>query len=171
MISLFNDLLNLSVIESKNFLRIEKFSLVDIVESVEGNIIASYPMKHVTFQTNLQQEQLSGDYRLIEQVILNLCDNACKYAGDSVAIAIESRRKDDFAIIKVKDDGPGISQEHLARIFERFYRVDVSRESLRGTGLGLSIVKQIVTKHKGRIRAESEGPGKGTTFVIELPLE
>lgn len=171
MISLFNDLLSLSVIESRNYLRFEEFSLLDIVDAVEGNIIASYPTKKITFQHKLELEHLIGDFRLIEQVILNLCDNACKYAGDEVAITISSLRKDHTAIIKVKDNGPGISKEHLTRIFERFYRVDASRESLRGTGLGLSIVKQIITKHKGKIRAESDGPGKGTTFVIELPLE
>lgn len=171
MISLFNDLLSLSVIESRNYLRFEEFSILDIVDAVEGNIIASYPSKKISFEHKLELEHIIGDFRLIEQVILNLCDNACKYAGDNVAITLSSFRKDNSAIIQVRDNGPGISKEHLSRIFERFYRVDASRESLRGTGLGLSIVKQIVTKHKGKIRAESEGPGKGTTFVIELPLE
>ena len=171
MISLFNDLLSLSVIESRNQLRFEEFSLLDIVDAVEGNILASYPSKKIIFKHALSQELVIGDFRLIEQVILNLCDNACKYAGDNVTINIESLKKDNRAIIIIKDDGPGIAQEHLSRIFERFYRVDASRESLRGTGLGLSIVKQIVTKHKGKIYAESEGPGKGTSFIIELPLE
>jgi len=171
MISLFNDLLNLSVIESRNYLRSEEFSLVDIVDGVEGNIIASYPDKKVKFELDLKQEYLHGDFRLIEQVILNLSDNACKYAADQVTIAIASYKKDNLAYVSIKDNGPGISKEHLSRIFERFYRVDASRESLRGTGLGLAIVKQIISKHKGRIWAESEGLGMGTKFVIELPLE
>jgi two-component system phosphate regulon sensor histidine kinase PhoR len=171
MISLFNDLLNLSVIESKNYLLSEEFSLLSIVDGVEGNIIASYPDKKVTFSNQLELEYLVGDFRLIEQVVLNLCDNACKYADTAVNISIISFQKDQKACIKIKDNGPGISKEHLSRIFERFYRVDASRESLRGTGLGLAIVKQIVSKHKGKIWAESEGLGTGTTFVIELPLE
>lgn len=171
MISLFNDLLNLSVIESRNTLKSEEFSLRDIVDGVEGNIIASYPDKKVSFENDLQHEMFKGDFRLIEQVILNLSDNACKYAGDRVHIKISSLSKDGKGQIAIQDDGPGISKEHLPRIFERFYRVDASRESLRGTGLGLAIVKQIISKHKGRIWAESEGLGSGTRFVIELPLK
>ena len=171
MISLFNDLLNLSVIESRNYLRSEEFSLLDIVDGVEGNIIASYPDKKVKFNNKLELEYLRGDFRLIEQVILNLSDNACKYAGEEVTISISSFEKDQKAYVTIQDNGPGIAKEHLSRIFERFYRVDASRESLRGTGLGLAIVKQIVSKHKGRIWAESEGLGNGTKFVIELPLE
>jgi two-component system, OmpR family, phosphate regulon sensor histidine kinase PhoR len=171
MISLFNDLLNLSVIESRNYLRSEEFPLPDVVEGVEGNILASYPEKKIKFEAELKLEYLKGDFRLIEQVILNLCDNACKYAGDNVTINISSFEKDGNGCVAIKDNGPGIAKEHLSRIFERFYRIDASRESLRGTGLGLSIVKQIVSKHKGRIWAESEGPGLGTTFIIELPLK
>ena len=170
MISLFNDLLSLSVIESRNHLRFEEFNVGDIVDTVESNILASYPEKKVIFENDIQLEYLKGDFRLIEQVILNLCDNACKYSGDSVTINIATFEKDGMAWLKIKDNGPGIAKEHLSRIFERFYRVDASRESLRGTGLGLSIVKQIVTKHNGKIRAESDGPGKGTTFIIQLPL-
>lgn len=171
MISLFNDLLNLSVIESRNYLRLEDFSLPDVVDAVEGNILASYPSKKVTFQSDLKLEYLKGDFRLIEQVILNLCDNACKYSGDSVTITVSSFERNGSAVVEIKDNGPGIAKEHLSRIFERFYRVDASRESLRGTGLGLSIVKQIISKHNGKIWAESEGAGKGTTFVIELSLK
>lgn len=171
MISLFNDLLNLSVLESGSYLRKEEFSLPAVVEAVEGNIIASYPGKQVTFSHELNEEYLQGDFRLIEQVILNLCDNACKYADGSVHIKISSFNCDQKVCIKIQDNGPGIAKEHLSRIFERFYRVDASRESLRGTGLGLAIVKQIVSKHQGKIWAESEGLGKGTTFVIEFPLE
>jgi two-component system phosphate regulon sensor histidine kinase PhoR len=171
MISLFNDLLNLSVIESGNYLHSEEFPLNSVVEGVEGNIIASYPNKKVTFADDLKLDHLKGDFRLIEQVILNLCDNACKYAEETVHIKISSFEKDGKACLTINDNGPGISKEHLSRIFERFYRVDASRESLRGTGLGLAIVKQIVSKHKGRIWAESLGLGQGTTFVMEFPLE
>jgi two-component system phosphate regulon sensor histidine kinase PhoR len=171
MISLFNDLLNLSVIESRNYLRPEEFPLPEIVEGIEGNIKASYPDKKIEFESDIQLEYIKGDFRLIEQVILNLCDNACKYSGDAVKITVSSYQKDENAVLEIKDNGPGIAKEHLSRIFERFYRIDASRESLRGTGLGLAIVKQIVSKHKGKIWAESEGAGKGTKFVIELPLE
>jgi two-component system, OmpR family, phosphate regulon sensor histidine kinase PhoR len=171
MISLFNDLLNLSVIESGNELRSEEFSLSEIVEEVEGNILASFPDKKIIFENDIQLKLITGDFRLIEQVILNLSDNACKYAEEKVKIKISSYEENHKAYISIEDDGPGIAKKHLPRIFERFYRIDASRESLRGTGLGLSIVKQIISKHKGRIWAESEGQGLGTKFIIELPLE
>jgi two-component system phosphate regulon sensor histidine kinase PhoR len=170
MISLFNDLLNLSVIESRDHLRSEDISLQGVIEIVEGNIKANYPEKDVTFEYDLKIQAIKGDTRLIEQAVLNLCDNACKYSLEKVHIKISSFEKTGKCCLMVQDNGPGISGEHLPRIFERFYRVDPSREGLRGTGLGLSIVKQIISKHKGKIWAESEGRGKGTTFQIELPL-
>ena len=170
MISLFNDLLSLSVIESKNFLRIEEFSLSQVVDGVTG-IVANYPDKKISIERDLQLDNIKGDPRLIEQVLLNLMDNACKYAQGEVKILITSFEEDHKSYILIKDNGPGIGKEHLPRIFERFYRVDFSRESSRGTGLGLSIVKNIITKHKGRIWAESDGPETGTTFIIELPSD
>jgi two-component system phosphate regulon sensor histidine kinase PhoR len=171
MISLFNDLLNLSVIESRSDLKMEEFSLTDVVDDIEGNIKASYPEKIIKIESDLQKKIIKGDQRLIEQVILNLCDNACKYSEESVTIVISSEIIGHKIRLSIRDNGPGIAREHLSRIFERFYRVDASRESLRGTGLGLAIVKQIVSKHKGKIWAESEGIGSGTIFLIEIPSE
>ena len=112
---------------------------------------------------------MTGDDRLMEQVISNLVDNACKYSGDTISINISTFAKGNKGYISIADDGPGISKEHIQRIFERFYRVDSSRETTRGTGLGLSIVKHIISKHGGKIWAESEET-HGTKFVIELPL-
>ncbi len=169
MISLFNDLLNLSVIESKNLQRLEEFSLEQMLEGITS-INANYPDKEIIIDTHIEKDLFKGDPRLIEQVILNLTDNACKYADEKVKITISSYERNDKGYIIIEDNGPGIAEEHLPRIFERFYRTDFSRESSRGTGLGLAIVKNIVTKHKGKIWAESKGPGFGTRFVIELPI-
>jgi len=170
MISLFNDLLNLSVIESKNLVRFEELDLTSLIEGVTQNIQTNYANKNVHVELDLKLPMIRGDQRLIEQVISNLIDNACKYSGEEISIKVESFEKDKRGYIIVADKGPGISKEHLQRIFERFYRIDPSRESMRGTGLGLSIVKHIIAKHGGRIWAESEDK-KGTAFVIELPLE
>lgn len=170
MISLFNDLLNLSVIESKNEIKYEMISLPDLLEQVVDNTKANYPENLIEFKFDLKELQIDGDFRLLEQVFLNLCDNACKYSNQSVIIEISSYKKNHHLYVVVQDNGPGMAREHLSRIFERFYRVDASRESLRGTGLGLSIVKQIISKHHGKIRAESDGQGLGTRFIIELPL-
>lgn len=170
MISLFNDLLNLSVLESRNLHTLEDLDLPQIVETVAENIKTNYPEKEITISADLSLISVKGDDRLMEQVISNLMDNACKYStSNTINIKVSSFIKNNKGLITISDNGPGISKEHLQRIFERFYRVDSSREVTRGTGLGLSIVKHIINKHRGRIWAESDG--HGTTFLIELPLE
>ncbi len=171
MIALFNDLLNLSVIESKNQIGDEEVNLSQIVGGIIPNIKTNYPEKKIEFKKEFAVETIDGDARLIEMVLTNLIDNACKYSGNDITITIISSEAQGNNYLRVRDNGPGIGKEHLQRIFERFYRVDSSREALRGTGLGLSIVKHIIMKHGGRIWAESEGAGKGTTFVMELPLK
>jgi two-component system phosphate regulon sensor histidine kinase PhoR len=169
MISLFNDLLNLSVIESKNIMKSEEFDLKDLISTIASNIRTNYPNKKILITKDIQLTAIKGDDRLMEQVLSNLIDNACKYSGDNISIKISTYAENNKGYISVADDGPGISKEHIQRIFERFYRVDSSRETSRGTGLGLSIVKHIISKHGGRIWAESEELN-GTKFVIELPL-
>lgn len=171
MIALFNDLLNLSVIESKELSAAEDVDLKSTMGVITPNIKTNYPEKKIQFKKDFEVETVFGDPRLIEMVLTNLIDNACKYSGEDIEITVSSRESAGKTILKVQDNGPGIDKEHLPRIFERFYRVDSSREAKRGTGLGLSIVKHIIQKHDGRIWAESEGTGKGTTFVIELPSE
>lgn len=169
MIALFNDLLNLSVIESKEIGGQEEVPLDEILGIIIPNIKTNYPEKKIRFTRELEAPTVEGDPRLIEMVLTNLIDNACKYADDDIEITVSNIEAEGKNILRVKDNGPGIGKEHLPRIFERFYRVDSSREARRGTGLGLSIVKHIIMKHGGKIWAESEGPGLGTTFVIELP--
>ena len=170
MIALFNDLLDLSVIESKELLRSEKLLLRELLESVADNIKTIYPDKNIDLSISLDLDFIYGDRRLIEQVFSNLLDNACKYSVNDAIIQIKAQKKPDTVLLVVKDHGSGISKEHLNRIFERFYRIDASRESRRGTGLGLSIVKHIISKHGGKIWAESEA-NEGSSFFIELPLE
>jgi two-component system phosphate regulon sensor histidine kinase PhoR len=98
-----------------------------------------------------------------------LIDNAIKYnlAGTEIQVSVLASGKDVF--IRVSDDGCGIAQEHLARLFERFYRVDKARSrKLGGTGLGLAIVKHIAQLHKGSAEVQST-VGKGSAFTIRLP--
>ena len=103
----------------------------------------------------------------LAQVFENLFTNAIKYAPDS-SIVILLRQVGDHALVSFIDHGPGISQEALPLIFERFYRVR-GEKTVTGTGLGLYICKQIILAHRGKIWAEST-PGQGTTFFIELPI-
>ncbi len=107
---------------------------------------------------------------LIEQGIVNLLDNAIKYSPDAGCVRLSARQSGGEVIISVEDDGSGVPEEHQARIFERFYRVDKARSrSLGGTGLGLAIVRHIAQTHGGTASVKS-APGKGSTFSIHLPL-
>ena len=114
-------------------------------------------------------EMVGADHEAIHQVMSNLVDNAIKYAPTGTRIVLGARPAGEKIEFFVRDFGPGISSEHLSRLFERFYRVDKarSRES-GGTGLGLAIAKHIVLAHGGTIRAESE-LNHGSTFVFSLP--
>ena len=114
--------------------------------------------------------QVEADPEAIQQVFSNLIENAMKYAASGKIIELGARPVEGRVEFHVRDFGPGISSEHLPRLFERFYRVDRarSRES-GGTGLGLAIAKHIVLAHGGTIRAESE-LNHGSTFLFTLPL-
>ena len=113
---------------------------------------------------------VNADSEAIQQVFSNLIENAMKYAASGKVIVLGARTIESRIEFHVRDFGPGISSEHLPRLFERFYRVDRarSRES-GGTGLGLAIAKHIVLAHGGAIRAESE-LNHGSTFLFTLPL-
>jgi two-component system, OmpR family, phosphate regulon sensor histidine kinase PhoR len=108
---------------------------------------------------------------LFEQAIVNLLDNAVKYSGHGSSIKVEAETREDEVLIRVCDNGVGIAAKDVARIFERFYRVDKARSAkLGGTGLGLSIVKHIVAAHHGHVAVESS-LGKGSIFTIHLPVQ
>jgi two-component system phosphate regulon sensor histidine kinase PhoR len=114
--------------------------------------------------------EVIGDRSYLEQVFINLLDNAIKYNHGKGEISISATEKGKTEIqVVIKDNGMGIPEEELARIFERFYRVDKGRsQELGGTGLGLSIVKHIIQAHGGRVWAESK-LGEGSTFYFTLP--
>ncbi len=106
----------------------------------------------------------------VERALLNLVDNGIKYGKDSGEVRIAATRDGAHVKLTVSDDGPGIEQKHLSRLFERFYRVDPGRSRAHGgAGLGLSIVKHLVESMDGAIEVESE-VGKGTRFVVTLPV-
>ena len=104
------------------------------------------------------------------QLLDNLLANALKYSSPAQPIVVRVNAGEGEGKVSVTDRGVGIPNEHLARIFDRFYRVGGASEAVAGQGLGLSICKEIVAAHGGRIWAESEGPGRGSTFTFTLPL-
>jgi len=112
-----------------------------------------------------------GDSEELRAAVSNLLDNAVKYSGERVEILVRLDTPDEKRVtVSVRDRGVGIKAEELKRIFKRFYRVsNRSLSHVKGTGLGLFIVRAIARKHGGRVLAESEGEGRGTTMVLELP--
>jgi signal transduction histidine kinase len=112
-----------------------------------------------------------GDPEELRSAVSNLLDNAVKYSPDGVHISVDLELpEEERVVLRVRDRGVGIPQQELKRIFKRFYRVTQRPVShVKGTGLGLFIVRAIARKHGGRVFAESEGIGKGTTVTLELP--
>jgi signal transduction histidine kinase len=113
-----------------------------------------------------------GDREEIEAALSNLIDNAVKYSGKSPRISVQAQLLDERNVcVRVRDQGPGIEKTELNRIFGRFYRVQGQLASrVKGTGLGLFIVRSVAKRHGGRAWAESEGVGRGSTFVLQLPI-
>ena len=117
---------------------------------------------------------MHGDHDELVRVFENLVENALKYgaAGRRVDIKLGTGASADGepeALVSVRDYGPGIAPEHLPRLTERFYRVDVGESRAQGgTGLGLALVKHILNRHRGRLTIES-APGAGATFTVHLP--
>jgi two-component system sensor histidine kinase SenX3 len=107
----------------------------------------------------------------LRTAVSNVLENAVKYSGEEVDVRVQVETPDQKRIVlRVEDQGVGIAQEDLKRIFKRFYRVgNRSQAHIKGTGLGLFIVKSIAKKHGGDVFALSDGEGQGTTIVMELP--
>jgi signal transduction histidine kinase len=116
---------------------------------------------------------VKGDRDELVAAVTNLVDNAIKYSGDRVKVGVGVARLGARRVgISVRDQGIGITRHELKRVFRRFYRLPAAlRSRVRGTGLGLSIVRAVARRHGGRVYAESQGAGQGSTFTLELPLK
>jgi signal transduction histidine kinase len=117
-------------------------------------------------------QRVLGDEDDLKAVVSNLVDNAIKYSGPEIRIAVELEQTDPTkATLRVRDQGVGISRPELKRIFKRFYRIPGAMGTrIKGTGLGLFIVRSVVARHGGKVFAESDGPGHGSTFTVQLPI-
>lgn len=168
-----DDLLALGRIEREAdsvMLQKERCQISDVLR--EARMVCQKHADEKGFAINLsvpEEIPVVVNARLMEQAVMNLIDNAVKYGNENGQIDVSAIREGSEVVIRVHDDGPGISQEHLPRLFERFYRTDRGRSrSIGGTGLGLAIVKHIAIAHKGSASVESE-LGKGSVFTIKFP--
>lgn len=174
MARLIDDLLSLSRLEMKPYQKPN--AQLDVVALVKG-VIES--MRHIARENGVEIVSELGDAPLLVaghsdelvQVFENLLENACKYgsSGERILVWADQASPMDEVRVTVQDFGPGIPEEHIPRITERFYRVDVeTSRTQKGTGLGLSIVKHILTRHDARLSVKS-APGEGATFVVHFP--
>ncbi|MCT4782515.1 MULTISPECIES: two-component system histidine kinase PnpS [Exiguobacterium] len=169
---LVEDLLELSRLEREDFhLEFVPVELNQLVEEVTLVLSQEAEQKSIQLETHHDGEvMLQADLNRIKQVILNLVANAINYSPEGSRVEITVERHDKTGRLIVKDNGIGIAEKEISRIFERFYRVDKARSrNSGGTGLGLAIVKHIVDLHHATIQVDST-EGEGTTFIIEFPL-
>ncbi|MDF3071642.1 MAG: Phosphate regulon sensor protein PhoR [Polyangiaceae bacterium] len=168
---LVEDLLDLSRIESRGFrLSLEPIDLKPLFSQVMGLFRERAGKKNVALEERCSGElpKVRSDRRALEHVLTNLIDNAVKYCGPGTHVWVNVTTSADFVTVSVGDDGPGIDERHLPRIFERFYRVDAGRSrEVGGTGLGLSIVKHLVEAMGGTVSVESK-LHHGTTFSFSV---
>jgi len=173
MTKIVQDLLELSRFDSGNSkMAIEEYSLEKSLRDVHAAIALEARKRNHTLNLELEWKlpRIKGDRARIEQVLMNIISNALKYTPDGGTIDICSGSLGSNVWVKVEDNGIGIPQEDLERVFDRFYRVEKARSrEAGGTGLGLSIAKEIITKHDGDILIEST-QGVGTSVTVTLPM-
>ncbi len=168
--SLGENLLKLSALEADdNALSLQEYRLDRQIENIALTMEPQWAAKKLSIEAELGRTMYCGDKNLLSQVWSNLLHNAIKFTPEGKSISLRLQSDAEQVQFTIADTGIGIPKEDQMHIFERFYKVDKSRErSLGGNGLGLSIVKKIVDLHGGRISVESE-VGKGTTVHIILP--
>jgi two-component system phosphate regulon sensor histidine kinase PhoR len=174
LIDLTRDLLSLSELEEMGaVLHREAIDWTELLAGIrvlfEKKLLDKKLRLDISLPENQEQIAFKGDYFRLEQMFINLMDNAVKYT-DQGGIAIRVSGAAGRLTVEVEDSGVGIAPDHLPRIFERFYVADRARSRQSGgTGLGLAIVKHIVSLHGGEIEVRSS-PGMGCTFMIRLPF-
>ena len=168
---LTKDLLTLNEFDTKELLLDKtRFDIQDVIKSTAASFEGVCTPKHISIQLLLLPGSVAvnADMRKIQQVLYNLIDNAVKFSGNESTITVEVAEKNEKVFVSVKDRGMGIPKKELNKIWERFYKSDLSRgKDKKGTGLGLSIVKEIIQAHDEHINVVST-EGVGTEFIFSL---
>src|SRR5262249_56193113 len=172
LLGLINTVLDIAKIESGQFtLNMAEYAIASVVETVRSATESLAQNKKLVLSTDVAKSLPFGlgDEQRLTQVLLNLVGNAIKFT-DKGEVRVAAKTVNGHFNVSVTDTGPGIPEEHQARIFEQFHQVDSSSTKAKGgTGLGLAIAKEIIEMHGGRIWVEST-LGKGSTFQMELPI-
>lgn len=172
MAAILSDLTDLSLIETGAIsLSQVSIDLAEAVRDAVAAISARAEARQVTVETRVPAGLvLRADRRRLDQILVNLLDNAVKFNRKGGAVIVSARRDGAKIVLTVEDTGPGIPPDVLERIFNRFFRVDRSRsQEVPGTGLGLAIVRHLVRLHGGEIHAENR-EAVGARFIIGLPV-
>lgn len=161
--------------EKQRKYNVVELDLQDVLKTSINTVLSRYNFAPdvIRYTGPPQELQVVGDADELETAFVNLLDNAVKYSGNAPKILVRLRRVsgNNTASILIKDNGIGIPAGDIKRIFKRFYRSQSKASAAtKGTGLGLFIVQTIIKNHGGKITAESKGEGKGSTFLIKLPL-
>jgi signal transduction histidine kinase len=170
--NLVTKVLNVAALEGFN---IDMVKAPFDVDELMNDVINSETLKSakevaIEFQNTGSVRTLTADKMHFRNVMINLLDNAVKYCAEPVKIIVACDRKDGYAVFTVKDSGPGIAAEHLAHVFEKFYRVPTGNvHNVKGTGLGLNYVQSVIKAHGGRVTVKSE-VNNGSEFIVSIPL-
>ena len=168
---LTKDLLTLNEFDTKHLLlNRTEFDIQQLIKDTAASFEGTCTSKHITIDLLFASRTLTvwADQRKVQQVLYNLLDNAIKFSEFDSSITIETTERGEKAFISVKDNGIGIPRQSLNKIWERFYKTDLSRgKDKKGTGLGLSIVKEVIQAHNENINVIST-EGVGTEFIFSL---
>ena len=169
---MINDLLDIAKIESgRQVWRINYYGIRGLIEESATAVSSLSEKKHIIIEKKIPEglPEIYGDHDKLVQVITNLLSNALKFTDDEGVIAVSAQVIEDQIRVSVKDNGVGIPEDQIDKVFEKFHQVDSSdTRKKKGTGLGLAICKEIVEQHKGKIWVESQ-LGKGSTFYFTVP--
>ncbi|MDF2800543.1 MAG: signal transduction histidine kinase [Anaerocolumna sp.] len=165
---LAGNMLRMSRLDNQNLLtNWKKFSLDELIRKTILLLQEKWEAKAIEFDLILQERSYEGDEDLLRQVYINLIENAIKFSENSSVIKIWDETTEDSILVYIEDEGIGIKEEDIPKIFDKFYQCEVSHKN-EGNGLGLSIVKRILWLMKGSITCESI-VGEGTRFIVKLP--
>jgi len=167
---LTTDLLELNAMDNRRELDITNFDINAVIKRTAASFEGSCKKKRLVLELVFAEKEtlVSADLARIQQVLYNLIDNAIKFSNNDSSIVVSVETKSNKVFVSVKDFGIGIPKESIKRIWERFYKTDLSRgKDKRGTGLGLPITKEIITAHNENINVIST-EGVGTEFIFSL---